>query len=264
MRLIEGGRFRMGASRREPGRRSNETLREVEITRPFYLATEEVSNREFNEFRSSHRAGVAGGESLDLDGHPVVKITWEDAARYCNWLSARESLTPFYVESGGTLVPAIPRTDGYRLPTEAEWAWAARYEGGAGSQKYPWGDSLPVASGSGNYADASAKGILPGTISGYDDSHPATAPVDSFAPNAIGLFNLGGNVAEWVDDYYSIYSSSTSTIEQDPAGPDEGQYHVIRGAGWMDSTISELRLSFRDYGDKARPDVGFRIARSAA
>jgi formylglycine-generating enzyme required for sulfatase activity len=263
MRLIPAGRLRMGASRREPGRRSNETLREVEITRPFYLATEEVSNREFREFRDGHRAGAAGENSLDLDDHPVVKITWEDAARYCNWLSTRESLTPFYSERGGVPQRADPHANGYRLPTEAEWAWAARYEGGTSPRKYPWGDTLPVAAGAGNYADASAKGLLPSTITGFNDSHAATAAVDSFAPNAIGLFNLGGNVAEWVHDFYSIYSSADTGVDQDPTGPREGQYHVIRGAGWMDSTISELRLSYRDYGDKARPDVGFRIARNA-
>jgi formylglycine-generating enzyme required for sulfatase activity len=198
-----------------------------------------------------------------LDGHPVVRITWEDAARYCNWLSARESLTPFYTEASSVPLAADLRSNGYRLPTEAEWAWAARYAGGSSSRKYPWGDSLPVAAGSANYADASARAILPASISGYNDSYPATAPVESFPPNALGILNMGGNVAEWVHDYYSIYSSADSGVEQDPAGPEEGQYHVIRGAGWMDATISELRLTYRDYGNKARLDVGFRIARNA-
>jgi formylglycine-generating enzyme required for sulfatase activity len=263
MRRIEPGRFRMGASRREPGRRSNETLREVELTRAFYLATEEVSNSEYRQFRDAHRAGAVGNSSLDLDDHPVVKVTWEDAARYCNWLSRQESLTPFYDESSGVPEAKNRQADGYRLPTEAEWAWAARYEGGGTPRKYPWGDSLPVANGSGNYADSSARGILPSAISGYSDSHAATAPVDSFPPNALGLLNIGGNVAEWTHDVYSIYSSASTGIDRDPAGPAEGQYHVIRGAGWMDATISELRLTYRDYGDKARPDVGFRIARNA-
>jgi len=263
MRLIGPGRFRMGASRREPGRRANETLREVELTRHFYLATEEVSNVEFLEFRPGHRAGQIGGSSLDLDDYPVVKVTWEDAARYCNWLSARESRPLAYIEQAGTLVAAKPMNTGYRLPTEAEWVWAARYEGGGPGKKYPWGDSLPVAPDSGNYGDAAARSILPSVIPNLQDGHPATAPVDSFAPNALGLFNLGGNVAEWNHDPYSIYSSVSTGIDKDPMGPDEGGYHLIRGAGWMDSTITELRLSYRDYGDEARPDVGFRIARYA-
>jgi len=74
---------------------------------------------------------------------------------------------------------------------------------------------------------------------------------------------MGGNVAEWVHDYYTIYPAASTAVETDPLGPQDGQYHVIRGSSWMDSTISELRLTYRDYGDKARPDLGFRIARYA-
>jgi formylglycine-generating enzyme required for sulfatase activity len=66
-----------------------------------------------------------------------------------------------------------------------------------------------------------------------------------------------------VHDFYSIYPSGSSEVHRDPLGPVSGDYHVIRGSSWMDSTVTELRLSFRDYGDKARPDVGFRIARYA-
>ena len=69
-------------------------------------------------------------------------------------------------------------------------------------------------------------------------------------------------VAEWVNDYYSIYPSAASTtLDRDPLGPEEGDYHVIRGSSWMDSTITELRLSYRDYGNKRRSALGFRIAR---
>ena len=263
LRLVEPGSFRMGASRREPGRRANETLRDIELTRAFYMATEEVSNKEYNEFRAGHRAGAAGGSSLDLDDYPVVEVTWEDAARYCNWLSGKDGLEPYYVERGGTLVPADPAGTGYRLPTEAEWAWVARYAGGEKAAKYPWGDALPVAGNSGNYADSSASGVLSATVSGYSDGYAATAPVDSFEPNALGIYNLGGNVAEWVHDVYTIYSSVASDVARDPRGPDDGDYHVIRGSSWMDSTVTELRLSFRDYGNEARSDVGFRIARYA-
>ncbi|MEE9561629.1 MAG: PEGA domain-containing protein, partial [Thermoanaerobaculia bacterium] len=117
LRLIEPGRFRMGASRREPGRRANETLREVELTRPFYLATQEVSNRDFRQFKSAHQSGSIGAYTLELDHHPVVNVTWEEAARYCNWLSEQESLPPAYVMQAGRLVGAKPMATGYRLPT---------------------------------------------------------------------------------------------------------------------------------------------------
>ena len=258
---FEGGRFRMGAARREPGRRANESLRDVEITRPFYLGTAEVTNAQFRRFREAHRSGAFSGHNLEVDTHPVVQVTWNDAARYCNWLSDREKLPRAYRESDGRLIPIDPPTTGYRLPTEAEWAFAARFAGRTVALKFPWGDRLPPAPGSGNFADGSAVGALPETLEGYQDRYPATAPVDAFGPDDRGLHQMGGNVAEWVQDVYTIAPSRSGTLEVDPAGPAEGSLHTIRGSSWMDATVSELRLSYRDYGDDPRPDVGFRIAR---
>jgi formylglycine-generating enzyme required for sulfatase activity len=263
MILIRGGRFRMGAPRREPGRRSNETQYDVELTRPYYLATEEVSNREFREFRPGHRSGTAGGFSLELADYPVVGVSWEDAALYCNWLSERDSLPPAYEVLGGRVVGVKPLSTGYRLPTEAEWAFAARFQGGARPTKYPWGGSLPVPPGAGNYADADAGAITPGTVPGYDDPYDATAPVDAFEPDALGLFNMGGNVAEWVHDHYGVHPSTLSGVDRDPTGPEEGEAHVIRGSSWKDYSVSELRLTFRERGSEGRSDLGFRIARYA-
>jgi formylglycine-generating enzyme required for sulfatase activity len=263
MVLIHGGRMRMGASRREPGRRSNEVIREVELTRPYYLARTEVSNREFRRFHKAHLSGSVGAYSLENDAHPVVRISWDEAALFCNWLSEQEGLSKAYEQIGSSMVAIEPPTNGYRLPTEAEWAWAARYPDGQTAIKYPWGDSLPVAPGSGNYADTGSANLLSKTLNGYNDDYPVTAPVDSFEPNALGLFNLGGNVAEWVHDIYGVYGSGGSTVEVDPVGPDEGELHVVRGSSWMDASISELRLTFRDYGSDGRSDVGFRIARYA-
>jgi formylglycine-generating enzyme required for sulfatase activity len=260
LRLIAPMRFEMGASRREPGRRANESLRTVELTRPFYMATMEITNRQYREFRAGHRSGAVQTHNLEVDHHPAVRLTWQDAAAYCNWLSEQESLPPAYVNAGGKLVGASPPTTGYRLPTEAEWALVARYPAGD-KLKYPWGSALPVAPGSGNFADASAAGLVNATVPNYNDTFPVTAPVDSFEPNPLGLFNLGGNVAEWVHDLYTIYPSGTNKATQDPMGPSEGEFHTIRGASWTHGSVTQLRLSFRDYGNKPRPDVGFRIAR---
>ncbi len=271
LRLIQPGKLRMGASRREPGRRANEVLREVELTRAFYLSAREVSNRQLRKFMAEHGSGMIGGQTLELDDHPAVRVTWDEAAAYCNWLSEQQGLPLAYVNEGSRMKPAVPMTTGYRLPTEAEWAWVARYGGRAGGapelnsapRKYPWGTSLPVPAGAGNYADSSASGILPGVLSGYNDQHPVTAPVDSFEADARGFYHLGGNVAEWVHDLYAIRFGGSLEVERDPLGPAEGQYHVIRGSSWMHSTVTELRLTYRDYGSEERPDVGFRIARYA-
>ena len=84
-----------------------------------------------------------------------------------------------------------------------------------------------------------------------------------FGPNERGLAQMGGNVTEWVHDLYTIYPSGNAGVARDPTGPEEGELHTIRGSSWMDSSISELRLTYRDYGKKARRDLGFRIVRYA-
>ncbi len=263
LRLIKPGQFAMGASRREQGRRANEVRYPVKLTRPFYLGTKEVTNAQFRQFQAAHSSGIVQNISLDIDGRPVARLSWEQAARYCNWLSRQDNLPPFYMEKAGKLVATQPVTLGYRLPTEAEWSWAARFADGAQAVKFPWGNTLPPAAKSGNYADESAGNLIADTLIGYNDGYPASAPVGTYAPNALGLFDLGGNVAEWIHDFYSFGPNQTTKPSIDPMGPAKGQYHVIRGSSWMHASISELRLTYRDYGDKTRPDVGFRIARYA-
>jgi formylglycine-generating enzyme required for sulfatase activity len=258
---VPPGRFSIGASRREPGRRANENLREVELTRGFYIALAPVTNAQFRAFDPAHRSGEAGRYGLNGDRHPVVRVRWEQAAAYCNWLSEQEGLPAAYRRVGESWEPVQPRTGGYRLPTEVEWAWAARYAGRpAEPPRYPWGAALPPPERSGNYADESARDLLGAVIPRYEDGFAVTAPVGSFPPNALGLHDVGGNVAEWIEDFYGVYPPSEALLV-DPQGPATGRFRVIRGSSWMHHGATELRLSYRDYGDEPRPDLGFRIAR---
>jgi formylglycine-generating enzyme required for sulfatase activity len=261
LKLAPAGEFTMGSPRREAGRRANESQRAVKLERRFYLALREVTNAEFKQFRPTHRTGFVMQQTLDLDRQPVASVTWQDAAAYCNWLSAQDGLPAAYAEQGGRLAPVVPANTGYRLPTEAEWEFAAR-SGSGGLRKYPWGDALPVPPGAGNFADLKAQPLVAQVLTDYDDGYAASAPVGSFTGSPLGFYDLGGNVAEWTHDLYTVQPAS-STVAVDPAASGSGAVHVIRGSSWMNSGVTELRLAFRDYGDGRRNDLGFRIARYA-
>lgn len=258
------GSYQMGSSRREPGRRPNESQRKVTLQRAFYIGVREVTNAEYHKFRSDHLSGIVGERSLDLDNQPVVNVKWRDAAEFCNWLSLQEGLPAAYVSKGEALVAADPMTPGYRLPSEAEWEWAARYEKGNATRRFAWGNVLPVVPKSGNYADHSALELATAVIENYDDGFTVTAPVGSFAPNALGLYDLGGNVAEWTHDLYSSYVDLDKGSAIDPLGPaTAGRAHVVRGSSWRTSSITELRLAYRESTEARSEHLGFRVARYA-
>ncbi len=254
--------FTMGASRREPGRRANEVMHPVSLHRTFYLQTTEVTNAQFRQFDSGHNSGQVDGNSLNRDQQPAVQVSWQQAAAFCNWLSKREGLPLFYKENNGIITGYNPAATGYRLPSEAEWAWAARANGTA-LLKFPWGDAFPPPANSlENYADNSSAYVTGRALGSYTDGNVVSAPVGSYKPNQNRLFDMGGNVSEWVHDVYSIPSANGAT-EVDPLGGQSGDNYVIRGASWSHSKIAELRLSYRDYGQAGRDDVGFRLARYA-
>jgi len=261
--LITLAPFTMGSSRREQGRRSNETLREIVLTRPFYIGVKEISNGEFRQFLPRHNSGSHKGYSLNGDELPVVQVSWEEAALFCNWLSEQDGLPPVYVKKEGRLIAKDPLPLGYRLPTEAEWEYCARFGNGLVSFRYPWGNTFPPESKTLNIADESAKDVVIEYLENYHDGCAVTASPGSFKPNALGLYDLGGNVAEWCHDHYSIYSFSPSTISRDPTGPQEGTHHLVRGSSWKHASVSVMRNAYRDYSSATRTDLGFRICRYA-
>jgi formylglycine-generating enzyme required for sulfatase activity len=227
------------------------------------MGIREVTNREFKAFLSVHNSGVFKSETLNGNDQPVVQISWKKAALFCNWLSKKEGLPPVYAVKGDRITVSDPVKTGYRLPTEAEWEYCARIPGDGASQKYPWGTTFPPPDKTVNIADMSAKDLLPAVLDTYDDGYAATAPPGTFQPNKMGLHDLGGNVSEWCHDFYTIYPYSPGKVYGDPIGPAEGKHHVVRGSSWQHASISAVRAAYRDYSNKKRPDLGFRVARYA-
>ena len=253
--------FTMGASRRDPGRRANEVEHPVELRRAFYIASTETTNAQFRQYEASHDSGLIESYSLDRDQQPVAGISWQQAASFCNWLSRREGLHPFYRENQGIIIGFNPGSIGYRLPSEAEWAFAARVEGDT-LRRFAWGDEFPPSAVVTNVADNTSALVTGRILNGYTDQFVVSAPVGSFPPNHRGLHDMGGNVAEWVHDGYQI-PSANAELSIDPLGSQRGDNYTIRGGSWALSRLSELRLTFRDYGERGRDDLGFRIARYA-
>jgi len=197
---------------------------------------------------------------LDGDQQPVVNISWLDAVEYCNWLSQKEGLQPFYNITETQDVTYNWNSKGYRLPTETEWAWAAKIDLKGKTQVFPWGNHYPPTRVLGNYADSSALKNLNFILNNYNDGHSTTASVGTFPANGRKLYDMSGNVAEWTNDYYATEAHSGEPL-LNPMGPETGDSHVIRGSGWRHASRAELRFSFRQYGNDARTDTGFRVAR---
>ena len=262
LRRIPPGRYVMGSSRREPGRRTNEVEHEVVLQRTYYLGVYEITNAEYRQFQPDHLSGVVRDRSLDQDDHPVVNVSWDDAAAFCNWLSSQDGLPAAYAQHGDSYELVTPVTTGYRLPTEAEWEWAARYEGGQASRRYSWGSSLPVPTNSGNFADKRSLAVNDTAVADYEDGFVTTAPVGKFPPNPLGLYDIGGNVTEWVRDFYTVYPE-LMPVSTDPLGPESGTQHVVRGSSWRSANVAELRLAWREHADGKAQHIGFRIARYA-
>jgi len=236
--LVPAGPFQMGS---QDGEAEERPVHQVYLD-AFYIDVYEVTNELFARFLNEMGNQVQDGETwleagseyvriIQRDGkwrpfagnanHPVVMVSWYGARAFCDWRGAR-------------------------LPTEAEWEKAAR--GGLGGALYPWGNAEPI------YAFDAENGAQ------FGDRGFTTVPVGSFSPNGYGLFDMAGNVYEWVADWYAsdYYSHSPS---ENPLGPSKSDSRVVRGGSWVNGPY-ELRVSYRGWGYMTAKfsNFGFRCA----
>ncbi|MBI3269946.1 MAG: SUMF1/EgtB/PvdO family nonheme iron enzyme [Planctomycetes bacterium] len=233
---LPSGEYLMGGA---PAGRAGEVAerrRWVRLSRPFLLGKTPITNAQFRRFRPDHSSGQYKGLSLDQPDHPAVLVNWEDAVAFCDWA-------------------------GLRLPTEAEWEYAAH---GGDQREYPWGNAWPPPAGAGNFSDEAAARAFPSwpSIQAYDDGFAATSPVGSFPANPFGLQDLAGNVWEWCADAYG--PELPAGLAVNPAGPEEGDERVMRGGSWLNHQPRKLRAAYRGKQppDERSGNVGFRAALS--
>lgn len=258
----DAGLVQLGSERSETERRANEARWIADLERAFYVASKQVTNAQFRTYNPDHSSGNRDAQSLDGPNQPVVNLSWQEAALYCNWLSEQEGLQPFYTTTRGFVGGVNPESTGFRLMTEAEWSWLARTTETGLTRKYSWGDSEEPAAVE-NIAGVEASGIINFFIESLQDRYPVSAPVGSFPPNHRGLSDINGNASEWIHDWYNPRTYPEDEVQIDPLGPEIGEFHVIRGANWARGYLPQLRLAYRDFGATARDDVGFRVARYA-
>jgi formylglycine-generating enzyme required for sulfatase activity len=282
--FVKGGTFMLGEWRIGF---DVEGAHEVEVS-SFYMASREVTVAEYAEFMDDiggltyiprflmefglkpQPGQVWNGKEYEVksdatwrnpyieqeNDHPVVLVNWNDAAEYCNWLSLKEGLEEVYQADGkkSRYYIADFSRNGYRLPTEAEWEWAAR--GGIRS----WGYDL---SGSNTAADVAWLS---------KNSNQTTHPVGQKKPNELGIYDMSGNVFEWCNDWYGDYSPGGDAAggdladgpPVDPIGPDSGKSKVIRGGSWLSEELSALVMERSDSPPNCGfNDLGFRVVRAS-
>jgi formylglycine-generating enzyme required for sulfatase activity len=222
-KFIPKGTFQMGCVPSSSCEAAEKPRHEVHFTRDFWIGVTDVTVNAFKRFRKPPKQGFWSTSKDWSEYHPVVNVSWADASAFCKWV-------------------------GGRLPTEAEWEYAAR--GGQADQAFPFDSEN--ARDKANFSSQGRKG---------NDVYDFTSPVKSFDPNSWGLYDMAGNVWQWTADWFDVNYYSRAPAD-DPKGPDTGKERVARGGSFRSDPAKHLRISYRDkFPPGAGPkldEVGFR------
>jgi len=248
MVVVRPGSFRMGEAGNPAG---DAPLHAVTITRPFAVGVQAVTFETFDRYCQTIGIGKPEDEGWGRGERPVIHVDWNAAVAYCRWLSAQAGLADCYQGQGKAITCDFSRP-GYRLPSEAEWEYAARGGHMARETRFAGSDDLAAV---GWYAD---------------NSGGKTQPVGLLAANPLGIHDLCGNVWEWCWDKYLQDYYAQSPIE-DPVGPDRGQenrylggWERVRRGGAFNEGAASCTVGYRSFDGQAYSAFasGFRVART--
>jgi formylglycine-generating enzyme required for sulfatase activity len=241
---IPGGTFMMGSAE---GQGESDEYPQHQVTlSDFRMARTEITFWQFGVYAAATGQAISGFKpSFGISGdHPAVNVSWYEAAKYTNWLSLREGKQPFYIFRDESDVETDTLANGYRLPSEAQWEYAAG--NGTEHTKYSWGNEFLQLKDGGNVHNGFS-------FDGFD----YTAPVGSFIANRFGVYDMTGNVLEWCNDWYGGYSENA---QENPTGPLIGLDRVYRGGSWVSSPLlCRVPIRLKWYPGNRDYDLGFRL-----
>lgn len=277
MVTVPAGAFRMGDGFGDGS--LNEKPAHIVNMSAFTIAKYELTFAEYDVFCSATGRELPRDERWGRGQRPVINVSWYDAIAFCNWLSEQQGYTKVYrVEiekdfegSDMKVFYADWEANGYRLPSEAEWEYAASWSNTTeqttrrkirGSERYAGVSSEHKLDAYANFCDANCSFRWKTTP--RDDGFAHTAPVGQFLPNALELYDMSGNVSEWCWDFYDAEYYKNSP-KDDPRGSDIGGYRIVRGGSWR-NLQPEVRCASRREKSPGKGNftTGFRLARSAS